>query len=110
MKDAKNTEITITGGRITIRKDKWYVVLNLAKDKDEKRKEKWIATGLDAVNEKGELINETLAKQKLDDLILEYGQTENIAPANFTKKREPFAQAKITICVHKKCTVIKILY
>jgi hypothetical protein len=61
-------------------------------------------------NEKGELINETLAKQKLDDLILEYGKTENIAPANFAKKREPFAQAKITICVHKKCTVIKIFY
>ena len=33
-------EITITGGRITIKKDKWYVVLNLAKDKDEKRRGK----------------------------------------------------------------------
>ena len=92
MKDVKNIEITITG-RTTVKKGKWYVVLNLPKDKDGKRKEKWIATGLDATKS-GRPHNVNAAKQELDRLRLEYSQMEHISTPNLTSsERKKLAQA-----------------
>ena len=92
MKDAKNTGITITG-RTTIKKDMWYVVLNLPKDKDGKRKPKWISTGLRAIKN-GRKINVREAEQRLLELRLEYSKMEHIATPNLTSsERKKLAQA-----------------
>ena len=92
MKDVKNAEITITG-RTTIKKDMWYVVLNLPKDKDGKRKPKWISTGLCAIKN-GRKINVREAEQRLLELRLEYSKMEHIATPNLTSsERKKLSQA-----------------
>ena len=92
MKDVKNAEITITG-RTTIKKDMWYVVLNLPKDKDGKRKPKWISTGLRAIKN-GRKINVREAEQRLLELRLEYSKMEHIATPNLTSsERKKLSQA-----------------
>lgn len=98
MKEVKK-EITITG-RTTVKKGKWHVVLNLPKDKDGKRKEKWIATGLDATKS-GRPHNVNAAKQELDRLRLEYSQMEHIATPNLTaEERKKLAQANESLDVY----------
>lgn len=92
-------EITITG-RTTVKKGKWYVVLNLPRDRDGKRKEKWIATGLDATKS-GRPHNVNAAKQELDRLRLEYSQMEYIATPNLTaEERTILAQADESLDVY----------
>ena len=92
MKDVKNAEITITD-RTTIKKDMWYVVLNLPKDKDGKRKPKWISTGLRAIKN-GRKINVREAEQRLLELRLEYSKMEHIATPNLTSsERKKLSQA-----------------
>lgn len=59
---------------LQIKKGKYYAVIDF-KDKEGKRKQKWISTGLDAKN------NKRKAEQILNDLIAEYSDTDYIEPS-----------------------------
>lgn len=61
-------------GSIQIKNDKYYAVLNF-KDKEGKRKQKWIATGLEVKN------NKRKAEQMLSELISEYSDSDYIEPS-----------------------------
>lgn len=71
-------------GSLQIKNGKYYAVLNF-KDKEGKRKQKWVATGLDIKN------NKRKAEQMLNEIINEYADTDYIEPTkilfcDFVKK------------------------
>lgn len=61
-------------GSLQIKNGKYYAVLNF-KDKEGKRKQKWISTELEVKN------NKRKAEQMLNDLISEYSSSEYIEPS-----------------------------
>lgn len=85
-------------GSLQIKNGKYYAVLNF-KDKEGKRKQKWISTGLEVKN------NKRKAEQILNDLISEYSSSEYIEPSkdlfcDFLAKWIELNKAKVQITTY----------
>lgn len=85
-------------GSLQIKNGKYYAVLNF-KDKEGKRKQKWISTGLEVKN------NKRKAEQMLNDLISEYSSSEYIEPSkdlfcDFLAKWIELNKAKVQITTY----------
>ena len=102
MKGEKNVQIAITG-HLAMKKSKnktmWYAVINLPKDKNGKRNEKWVSTGIEAMRGNKQ-INKREAQLALDKIRLEYSQIEHVAAKGLTKEERKtlsFANAPLDV-------------